>query len=107
MSLTIYRERTEVDVVAESPVLSRGRMRLFVQHALGDGMWQKSAAASAIWHQPGSGESSQFMPVTHAEMMAEALGIDIPELVRRAEVYWQERDNALAEAIAARQKGNT
>ena len=101
MSLTIYRERTEVDVVAESPMLSRARMRLFVQHALGDGVWQKSAAASAIWHVPGS-ESNLAMPAAHAEMMAEALGIDIPELVRRAEVYWQKHDEALAEAVAAR-----
>jgi hypothetical protein len=55
VSLTIYRERTEVDVIAESLVLSRGRMRLFVQQTLGDGVWQKSAAAPAIWNHPGSG----------------------------------------------------
>jgi hypothetical protein len=99
VSLTIYRERTEVDIVAESPALSRGRMRLYVQHALGDGVWQKSAAASAIWHQPGSGESSQTMPAAHAEMMAEALEIDVVELVRRAEAYWRKRDEEITEQL--------
>lgn len=91
MGITVYREVHDVVEVASSDVLSRGRLRLYVQHVLGEA-WKTSVAADVIWHDPANDKSRYAMEECEAKLLAEAVGVDVPTLVARAEAHWREHD---------------
>lgn len=95
---TIYREVTQVVDVATSDVLSRSRLRLYVARELGEA-WKTSVAAPVIWDDPRTSVALRaVMSERDAKLLAEALGIDIPTLVARAEAHWRAHDEKLRAA---------
>ena len=96
----VYREISRIEVVAESDVLSRSRLRLYVSATLGEEEWRQSVAAPVIWHNPDHWESKLAMPVREAALMAQALGVNITTLISNAAKYWRAKDAALHARIA-------
>lgn len=94
MKLEVYREITTVIVVASADNLSVDRLRSYLQRVVPN--WERSGAASFIFHDPDQWESKSAISENKLADAAATLGCDIAEMVRRASAHWSEHDAKMA-----------